>query len=606
MTLKMGTQADYTGIALGLLSQNLEAIPRETGHADHGECLYLNFGPTKYMDRSYVEDKLPDVEKLCAIADALGVGKYPYDEIEDAWARIMSISTHNWGLKDKQQIFVKWAAKAREVTEKILRDKAREIGSSIDYQGEETPIVVFNTLNWDRTEYITLKIPKMKNPMMRDTKNVFLRAQILDRGRGKNYMVVCFKAEHVPPMGYKSYYLTGEKQDDDIFTTDIETGRKSIENAFYKIEANGKHGVYSIFDKKENRELVNKKVCGFARLVELIGTNSKDSTKALEYPSLKPGKLPPRKRVRFQSNQKRLPKAPRQIKIKKVVVVYSGPEVARLDVKYEKTVVSFMLYNNLKKIDVLVRGNKRKKVSCVFPFALFEKSETYANIPYGTMKWWDKDFQGQLRTWSKALGDSITSFNMHYNENWHKIYPQDYPKGGKLARAGWFHMKDENISIIYSMEGTYGPMFKSGNNFYKILWLQGNQRFSFTTNRGDWEFNSAPNHGWETAHPLIAALIPKKAANTWLPEEMTVLDFDGAGMVCSVFKKSMDRKDFIIRLYQSHDRELRVSLFINRMVKKRNLALVDMMESGQRPVETRGDRYEFLMKGYDIETLRLE
>ena len=87
---------------------------------------------------------------------------------------------------------------------------------------------------------------------------------------------------------------------------------------------------------------------------------------------------------------------------------------------------------------------------------------------------------------------------------------------------------------------------------------------------------------------------------------MTVLDFDGAGMICSVFKRSLDRKDYVIRVYQSHNRELRVSLFINRMVKKRNLAVVDMMESGPRPVETRGDRYEFIMKGYDIETLRLE
>ena len=90
----------------------------------------------------------------------------------------------------------------------------------------------------------------------------------------------------------------------------------------------------------------------------------------------------------------------------------------------------------------------------------------------------------------------------------------------------------------------------------------------------------------------------KEATNGPTP---TILKQDN--VVVEVVKKAEDSDDTIIRLYECYNRRTPVELTFGKEVK--SVVECNMMEEGAEPVEFAGNKASFMMKPYEIKTLKV-
>jgi len=605
VSLRMGLQGEYVDRVLQAERSGRVTIPRRTGHTDHGVCLYLRWGPTKYIDRSYVEERLPIAEKLCAFAELLGVHDYPAQDIDRAWELILSVSTHNWGNTDRKTVvFPAWAREARKITDEITKRTMEKLGRQIAHFEVGTPILVFNPLNWEGTDFVTVEVPRpgSDGSAIVDAQGQKMLCQTIQRS--DSTATIEFRAEAVPGLGYKTFYVVdGHSQ---VRGGDLSADSLDIENRYYRITAMSGRGIVSIYDKVHGRELVPEGGEPFATLMGLIHP--------LEYPALKPGGTPPFdwEQLRQSPRWQRLLKGmawtsallTRRLRVGRIRALRSGAERLHLDIPQRGAMVRVILHSETPRIDLEVSGGEGK-VACLFPLNFSDEASCRAQIPYGSMVFWPAAFTDEERPFSKAT-EGIPGWMQYYNEPWHRfITPNLYPNGGKLSRAGWFEISEGDFSVTYAHQGTYAPLFKSGATFYKLMQLGEGRihRFSFRSHAGDWRTARSARWGGEMTTPLLAAPVERGEGN--LPVEMNLLALEPDHVVVSTFKKSFDGRAYVLRCFETEDRDAMVTLSPNPALKLLQAERAMMTEEPIHPVEERQGYYAFPVKGFEIETIRL-
>ena len=140
---------------------------------------------------------------------------------------------------------------AIEIGESLLQIALNAIASSIKLpkppQADAKPIVVFNSLNWQRSEIVTLENAEYK---VIDVDGNQMRSQII------NDRKLIFLAEDIPSVGYKLFWLCPNRYPDN--KPDLKTQPYILENQYLKIVVNLDTGnLDSIFDKKNNKEILS-------------------------------------------------------------------------------------------------------------------------------------------------------------------------------------------------------------------------------------------------------------------------------------------------------------------------------------------------------------
>lgn len=126
-------------------------------------------------------------------------------------------------------------------------------------RGKNPTLTIFNTLNWKRSEMLTVYIdfeviPRNQFFEITDFQGHSLKVQpIRYRKEGCYYAIF---AEDIPPMGYKTFEIVFKQPSTDTGTITINNA--SIENHFYKLQLNPDKGtIQSLYDKELNCELVD-------------------------------------------------------------------------------------------------------------------------------------------------------------------------------------------------------------------------------------------------------------------------------------------------------------------------------------------------------------
>lgn len=261
----------------------------------------------KKMNRE-AEIKLINAEKISAIKFLMG-GSYPEEYFEKAWRKILLNQFHDvicGTCVDK--VFdqaVKWYEEISEIADE-------SISSSIDFitqhitdirDVEETLVIVFNPLCFDRRDVVKLRVtvikPGVKGLRVLDEDNREIPVQLVDEvyyggpppphlpvrnthhcgGTGEvesldeegSFMsagqssaggstdlreaTLIFVAE-VPALGYRIFKI--EEADGEVsYPTSIRIRGKTIDNRFYSVTFNEDGTIRSIIDKRKNFEFVN-------------------------------------------------------------------------------------------------------------------------------------------------------------------------------------------------------------------------------------------------------------------------------------------------------------------------------------------------------------
>ena len=209
---------------------------------------------------------LTDAEKF-ATFDALQSGSfsaYPQQAFITAWENAI-YPDHGWGGKHgdlTDRAFRTAYEKARDIASGVLDKSIKNIASRIRFGSDDIPLVVFNSLSWQRTDIAYFTLDAEGNDMnsfgLVDENGEEIPYQLTGdhkiKGNRDEVLTFMFVAENVPPVGYRTYYLVkGKKQQ---WSSENKMAGNKFENRFFRAEfAAG--GLKSLYDKELGINLLN-------------------------------------------------------------------------------------------------------------------------------------------------------------------------------------------------------------------------------------------------------------------------------------------------------------------------------------------------------------
>ncbi len=260
----------------------------------HRGC-YTTHADQKQNNRR-CENLLYQAELLSSLATICAGAVYPKSALEKAWKQVLFNQFHDilpgssiaQVYIDANLAFAEVDRTCRQILLKSLYAIARQISLPSPPQSDAQPILIFNTLNWSRSEVVALTIPhaNTENWQIYDSSGQRLVTQIQMCDRAKTQFTLLFSANNIPAVGYRVFWLCREnpetienpsqntlksKNTDLVQVTNnltpkialcqethFETPRKVLENEFFLATIDWETGnLSSIWDKINNREVLN-------------------------------------------------------------------------------------------------------------------------------------------------------------------------------------------------------------------------------------------------------------------------------------------------------------------------------------------------------------
>ncbi|MEG4940152.1 alpha-mannosidase [Microcoleus sp. F4-D5] len=265
--------------------------------------LYLEFHRGCYTTRAdqkrqnrRCEELLYQAELLSSLATICTGAVYPKSELESAWKQILFNQFHDilpgsaiaQVYTDANLAFAEVDRTCREILLKSLDAISAQISLPNPPQPDAQPILIFNTLNWSRSEVVAVPLPDSADSAWQiyDFSRRRLASQIVRGDRPQSQSTLLFWANNLPAVGYQVFWLC--RQDAQIVdnaSESPETDKKTelskltygiaqkntpcqethfaaaqmvLENEFIRATVDGQTGdLSSIWDKVNNREVLN-------------------------------------------------------------------------------------------------------------------------------------------------------------------------------------------------------------------------------------------------------------------------------------------------------------------------------------------------------------
>lgn len=199
------------------------------------------------------EVMLADAEKFSVAASLLGA-RYPEEALDKAWRQVL-FNQHHDGITGtcNDRSYFDMIAGYREALElaEAARSGALEFlarnADTSAHGSNAVPIVVFNSLGWDRSDRVVAAVdaPDPASMILVDSGGDNVLFDIAPDRRGREgETTISFVAEGVPSMGYQTYYLVpgDAREKNRISANSITSGGNYIENTFFRIEVDPERG----------------------------------------------------------------------------------------------------------------------------------------------------------------------------------------------------------------------------------------------------------------------------------------------------------------------------------------------------------------------------
>jgi hypothetical protein len=620
---------------------------------------------TASYQRTVAERMLPTVEKLSSICEILGVSAYPTAEINRAWDHILWTSDHNWGW-DKGK---KKSNKAGyDIARQLLERKAKEFASAVKWEPKGIPIVVFNPLNWARSEVleISVKLDEKTNWAIveHSGKPVFFQElSSQNNGDGTKTVRLLFSATDVPSIGYKTFYVVAKDKIPPTTSTDLAAGDGYIENKHYRISADKTRGLVSIYDKLEKRELINSKSAypfGFS-----VFTYSSMKNKAVHIKHIESQKGSLKAELRFRGKLLNYPVTIRillwrnspRIDIKTSIDykgfrsteevkanVYLQGRVAKADfrdndlvrrllkqkiieddnedadyayfnatIKHKEQLINRLAEIGVSKIEPILaiwqetQAVKQQHHAFILPFKLPDYS-MQLGIPYGSIP----NLQPVIVSSTKLSRRSPSKPFIVGGIQGKKKGIFELSSWHKDIQK-WFAMGNARYSIDVALIdiSTRTYMLNDDRKLPAIHLLRWNgpRKYSWHLalrgHRGDWRDADTTRFGWECSNPLLAAIPSRKGS---LPPEASFITIEApaGNIVLSTFKQAFDGNGYVLRFYETEDQDTQVKLSVSPLLKipRDEVSRTDLLENPIEALPTSAQSYSIPTLSYGIETLR--
>lgn len=558
------------------LKADYPLVRRELNFAFPG-C-YTTQVETKKFNRR-LENLLLEAEKFSSLALLAGARDYyPDRDLDEAWKIVLRNQFHD--ILDGSSIgpvydeVMGYYREAERRSRRALDFSLETISNLIDTRGEGWPLVVYNSLPWERSEPVEVELVfnrPVKGIKILGTDGTEIPGQVISQeeikeagpgGKGESgrwKVRLLFVAQGVPSLGYKTFRAVEVKSAPE-YKTSLSASKSLLENEFIRLALDQKTGWWkSLYGKKLGREFL----AGAGNVLEAI---------ADEPPNMSAWE------IRLKDTLEKLGE-----KGASVELVEKGPVRATIRVTHRfrdsEFIQDFQLYAGLPRVDVRMRLDWQERnvmVKAAFPAAL-EKPVATFEIPYGAInrpaegnevpaiKWIDlSDEQG--RAGLTLLNDSRYGFDVKDN-----VMRMSVIRGATYPDPEADRGAHELAYSLYPHSGCW----KEGLSFRRAM-----------------EFNSPLRVHQAMIHP--GTLEPVKS----------FLRVSPANVVLTAFKKETGygSPGYVLRLYEIFGQETEVKL---ELPKEMEVYDADLIERPGPKLGEKSSVFSFRIKSHEIRTLIL-
>jgi alpha-mannosidase len=495
---------------------------------------------TKKLIRQ-TEEKLLDAEKYAALAQ-IYQRPYPRTQFTDAWKGLLFDDFHD--IMPGSGIAVNYLDAKRNLDEvgrvsgDILDNSVDELSSRINTQQNGTPIVVYNSLSWDRSEVIEVEaqLPlETPNIAVFDSANRVVTFQLLANNRQRHRVRFLLQAS-APALGYATYFVRPAPKAAQASSV-LKTSATELENEFLRIRVDPQTGcITSLFDKRTNQESIARsetdtggpkdRPCG--NLLQTFVDKPKD------YDAWNID-------ADFEDKYWSLDKAD------EVKLTESGPLRAVIQVKHHFQNSSFMqnitLYPASTRVDVNMQTDWNEKhilLKVGFPVTVHADKATY-EVPFGSIE----------RPTTRNTPDEKAQF--------------------EVPALHWADLSDPQHGLSILNDSKYG--YDTKGNVLRLTLLrspswpdahadEGHHEFTYSLypHSGTWREAETVRRGYELNYKLRAMQVQNHAGA--LPPVYSFVKIGGGDVVLTAMKWAEDENAVVLRFYEWAGKESDVTIHL--------------------------------------------
>ena len=561
--VKMGTALEYFN-RLEKKVRNHKRMPRWVGelYLEYHRGTYTSMARNKKANRK-AEFLNLDAEMLSALCKMADLDyAYPELDLKTCWEKTLLNQFHDIipgssikpVYEDSKNDYEYINRLGRNIVERAIDTIASKV------KLENTSVVVFNQLGFDRNDIIRVNLPEG-----------WRAARVFDQGRELVSQLtedgeLLFYGEHIPSKGYKTFEL---REEDTQPTYDFEgiTTSSHIENKFYDMKLDGMAEFTSIYDKVNRREVLKQGEKG----------------NVLQAFEDKPHNFDA-----WDINIYYLEKMWTVDEILEVKVLEKGPVRQTLYVKkrFMDSIIEqrIYFYRDIARIDFSNRIDWKEKqilLKAAFPVDVMANKATY-EIQYGNVE-----------------------RPTHWNTSW------DYARFEVCAHK-WADLSEEGYGVSLLNDCKYGHDIKDSVMRLTLIKSAADpnedadreiHEFSYTLfpHTGDFREGQVIPMAYNINCPLYAVIKEKQEGS--LENEMSLIKIDQDNVVIEVIKKAEDSDDLIVRLYECHNKRTNVSCTLSKDIIK--VRECDLLENDLDSVSHEKNIFSFCINPYEIKTFKI-
>jgi alpha-mannosidase len=556
----------------------------------HRGC-YTTHADQKRWNR-HCERLLYQAELYASLAHLITGQIYPKTQLEMAWKLVLFNQFHDiLPGSSIPQVFVDanrdWEA-ANQLASAILENSLRAIAAQIRVpelpHPEAQAIVVFNSLNWSRSEVVSLTLPTsaqawkiyddqgqpVQTQFSIPERCPFMRSASATIEGGETWMEVSFLAHEIPSVGYRFFWLcpSAERPDGD-WKRPEDFG---LENEFLQVVIDAQTGNLSrVFDKSAQRDVLN----GAGNQLQAF----QDQGQYWDAWNIDPNYA-----------QHPLP-APQ---LEAIQWLEHGPLRQRIRVTHTLGASTFCQDYVLQvgaavlKIETAVDWQERHVVvKAAFPLNVDADYATY-----------ETPFAAITRPASP-------------------VEPQDKAKW-EVPALQWADLscKDYGVSLLNDCK--YG--YDSSSTQLRLTLLRGAEwpdpdadrgahqfTYALYPHAGSWQAAQTVRRGYELNQPMptVRSSLEERDRNVSLPTVGQLLNLQSENLILTAFKQSEDSSDqWILRCYECHGEP--TQLAVQSDLKLVTKTPVDLLEQPIQLSDLQSNEDSVMVQPWKIMSLRLE
>ncbi|MBF2020440.1 MAG: alpha-mannosidase [Hydrococcus sp. C42_A2020_068] len=537
--IKFAKAVEYLSLVIGHLSFKKQSMTKDKGQRTipiWNDELYLEFHRGCYTthadQKSYnrrCEGLLYQAELWASLATIILGQAYSKTELEDAWKKVLFNQFHDiLPGTSIPEVFVEanetWQ-EVKRVGQKILDGSLSAIASQITLppppHPNARPIIIFNSLNWQRSEVVVCSIPS-GNWEIYDLAGQKLLSQLSADGQ------LLFLAKNIPSVGYRLFWLCPCQQPTTARQPLTSHQNFILENEKLRVIINPETGdLNSIFDKIARREILK----GAGNQLQAFEDKGQYWDAWNIDPNYAQHPLPP---ARLKSIEY-LECGPLQWRIRVIKQLNNSEFCQDYVLHANSPILKIATMVNWQETHVLVKA--------AFPLNVESDFATY-EIPCGAIK---RPTKPQTPA-EKAKWEV-------YALRWADLGDREY--GVSLLNDCKYGYDSQPVQLRLTL--LRSPQWPDPNAD------KGTHQFTYAIypHQGSWQAAKTVRYGYELNVPLtvLSCELDNREKTHSLPATSQLLDLDSENLILMAFKQSEDDPNaWILRCYECHGKTVKYSL----------------------------------------------